>query len=117
MKEEDDNEVKSDVKTEEGDVKGKGDATMQDSNAQPITEGEEDSKIMKTEETDKPANEVAKVQDSQDDANGRGSTAEDSEANKGEEDSIMIPGNPHTLLIKSLSPEISRADLEAVSWR
>ena len=34
---------------------------------------------------------------------------------KGDEDSILIPPAPTTLFIKSVSPEISRADLVAVS--
>ena len=39
----------------------------------------------------------------------------DEESKKAEEDTVMIPASPNTLFIKSLSPEISRADLEAVS--
>lgn len=114
MKEGDGDDVKPEVKKEGEDVKKEEDATMQDSDTQPKIEGES-TKALKTEESDNIANEGAKIQDSQDDANAKGAIAEDSEAKKGEEDSIMIPGNPHTLLIKSLSPEISRADLEAVS--
>lgn len=122
MKEGDDAEVKPETKTTEDTDKGEeskktseDDASMQDAEAQPKVVGP-DSTPQKTDETDNAANEPAKVQESQEDANGKAGAAEDYEAKKGEIDSIMIPGNPHTLLIKSLSPEISRADLEAVSW-
>lgn len=73
----------------------------------------EDSAI-KTEATEGDANsgEDAKVANV-DEANGK-LAGEDTEARKGDEDSILIPGSTNTLFIKSISPEISRADLEAV---
>lgn len=89
------------------------DTAMQDSEGQSKAEDADSKPASKTEESvengGKPAGE------SQDDVNGKTAAPEDAEAKKGEEDSIMIPGSPLTLLIKSLSPEISRADLEAVS--
>ena len=74
----------------------------------------EDIKPVKTEENDVTTSESNKIPDSQEETNGKAGI-EENEAKKGEEDSIMVPGNANTLLIKSLSPEISRADLEAVS--
>ena len=46
-----------------------------------------------------------------------GQDAEEQPTRKNDEDSILIPGSSTTLLIKTLPPDLSRADLEAVGAR
>lgn len=43
-----------------------------------------------------------------------GQDAEEQPTKKNDEDSVLIPGSSTTLLIKTLPPDLSRADLEAV---
>lgn len=107
------------VKAEDGDDAAKkeepaagDDASMQDLQKQDADAAEE--KPVKTQgaAVENNAGLDSETKATQEDLNGKPN--EDTEAKKGDEDSIMVPGNPYALLIKSLSPEISRADLEAV---
>lgn len=105
------------VKAEDGHDTAKkegDDASMQESQKQDADAAEE--KLVKTEGStvENNAGVDTETKATQEDLNGKPN--EDTEAKKGDEDSIMVPGNPYALLIKSLSPEISRADLEAVRY-
>lgn len=112
------NSEASQVKTQDSDIAAKTEddakPTLQELDSQAKTENGDssDQKPVKPEEAENGIESDMNKVAGQDEMNGK--AAEDTEAKKGEEDSVMVPGNPSTLFIKSLSPEISRADLEAV---
>lgn len=92
---EEDAESKEQVKAEADAIAG-GESHREEGNDAIKQEGEGNGSPMKTEEEKEAADQF-----------------EDT-SKKGDEDSILVPPAPTTLFIKSLSPEISRADLTAV---
>jgi hypothetical protein len=93
---------------------------MEEDSSAAVAEGE--AKMNEAQSTTEPSatteganasgDQKKEVDEAQQNADGNN---EELAAKKGDDDSILIPSAPTTLFIKSLSPEISRSDLEAVS--